>query len=188
MGPHGAPIRLPKASAALNQAESGVARSLLGLDDMIRSLRSLGVLATVLSVMAFSHPALADEVRTTCPNRHLLHKGVWVLSLAYVPALIVAIESHLDADEYLYVPVVGPWLDLAHRDCPHCAHEGRNVGGLVTDGVFQGLGALSIVTSLLFRETRESSATTEPTGRRITLSLAPTPAPEGCGAALSLHF
>jgi len=68
----------------------------------------------------------------------------------------VAIESDRSADKHLYAPIVGPWLDLAHRDddCEgSCDKETVNKVLLVTDGVFQGLGALQILGSFIFPET-----------------------------------
>jgi hypothetical protein len=75
-----------------------------------------------------------------------------------VPAVIVAIESSEPVDENLYIPVAGPWIDYARRDCTTCAHETTNKVLLVTDGVFQGLGALQIVGSFLFMETRTTTS------------------------------
>jgi hypothetical protein len=71
-----------------------------------------------------------------------------------VPALVVAITSERTEDNHLYAPIVGPWIDLATRgDCSgDCSHETVNKVLLVTDGVFQGLGALQIAGSLLFPE------------------------------------
>jgi hypothetical protein len=99
----------------------------------------------------------AIESSGTLPNRSLLRSGVFTLGAAYVPALVVAIESDRPSDDHLYAPVVGPWLDLANRgdDCEGgCGKETVNKVLLVTDGVFQGIGALQIVGSLIFPEAR----------------------------------
>ncbi len=99
-----------------------------------------------------------DEATTTGPNRALLHSGIWTLGVAYVPALIVATESSRAADRRLYIPVAGPWLDLSSRGkCPAndtCDHETTNRVLLAVDGVFQGIGALNVIGSFLFPETR----------------------------------
>jgi hypothetical protein len=89
------------------------------------------------------------------PNRALLRSGVFTLGASYVPALVVAIESDHPADNHLYAPIVGPWLDLANRgDCEgDCDGETVNKVLLVTDGVFQGIGALQILGSFIFPET-----------------------------------
>lgn len=95
-----------------------------------------------------------DRVQTKGPNRTLLRAGLSTLGVSYVPAVIVAIESPLGADDNLYVPVAGPWLDYAQRSCNDCSHETFNKVMLVTDGIFQGLGALQVLGSFLFLETR----------------------------------
>lgn len=124
-----------------------------------------------LLVLATVRPALADdtvvvtsstpaaETATGGPNPYLLNSGLFTLGLSYIPALVVAIESDRPEDKHLYAPVVGPWLDLADReDCDgaadDCSGETVNKVLLVTDGIFQGLGALQIVGSFVFPETR----------------------------------
>src|SRR5690242_21840995 len=68
-------------------------------------------------VVESSAPA-AVESSGVLPNRSMLRSGVFTLGASYVPALVVAIESDHPADDHLYAPVVGPWLDLANRgDC-----------------------------------------------------------------------
>ncbi len=129
-------------------------------------LLALGAAAFVTTVVAA--PASAqrrvDTVEYVGPDRTLLRSGVWTLGLSYVPALVVAIESPLPADRYLYAPVAGPWLDLAHRECSTCRHETLNKVLLVTDGIIQGIGSLEIVGSLLFIErTSASGASDSPT-------------------------
>jgi hypothetical protein len=102
--------------------------------------------------------AVQDRTETTGPNRTMLHTGVWTLGLSYVPAIIVAAESERHGDKNLYLPVAGPWMDLASRGaCPpntRCTNETTNKALLVIDGIFQGVGALDIVGSFLLPETR----------------------------------
>jgi hypothetical protein len=100
----------------------------------------------------------ADRSTTTGPNRELMRSGLWTLGLSYVPAVIVAVESPVPADDKLFIPVAGPWMDYATRDCSECKHESTNKVLLVTDGIVQGIGALQILGSFLFLETRPSSA------------------------------
>jgi len=96
------------------------------------------------------------EPAGTLPNRFMLRSGVFTLGAAYVPSLVVAIESDRAADNHLYAPVIGPWFDLAARGhCSgDCSGEAVNKVLLVTDGVFQGLGALQIIGSFVMPETR----------------------------------
>src|SRR5580698_9865082 len=48
----------------------------------------------------------------------LLLSGAVTFGFSYVPAVMTASESTFAIDKQLYVPVVGPWLDLANR--PNC--------------------------------------------------------------------
>jgi hypothetical protein len=142
----------------------------------------VSALVGISAVIARPKPAMAEEVQktyvvkdestTTGPNRALLRSGIWTLGLAYVPALIVATQSERDADKRLYIPVAGPWLDLASRGrCPAnetCNHETTNKVLIAVDGVFQGIGALNIIGAFLFPETRTvtvGAASTSPRGR-----------------------
>jgi hypothetical protein len=119
-------------------------------------------IAAATSATALAAPAEAqqrvDRVEYVGPDRSLLRSGVWTLGLSYVPALVVAIQSPLPADRYLYAPVAGPWLDLAHRECTTCRQETLNKVLLVTDGIIQGIGSLEIIGSLLFIERASMSA------------------------------
>ncbi len=110
----------------------------------------------------------------TGPNRALISTGLVTFGLAYVPAVIVAATSTLPADNHLYIPVAGPWLNLANR--PACGtgnpSEAANVSAipcdmettnkvlLGVDGVFQGIGALTLLVGLLSPEHEEESAVT----------------------------
>jgi len=158
----------------------------------------IGALLGLLLVTAEAHAAPATNAlgdrnsieprqeRTTIgPNRSMLRSGVWTLGLSYVPAAIVAIESPLPADDHLYVPVAGPWLDYANRDCQTCEHEGLNKAMLVTDGVVQGIGALQIIGSFLFVETRTTSATNEPRRKVAAPRFKVTPAKLGSAFGLA---
>lgn len=108
------------------------------------------------TVVVESSPPAAVESSGALPNRPLLRSGAFTLGASYLPALVVAIESDHPADDHLYAPVVGPWLDLANRgDCEgDCDGETVNKVLLVTDGVFQGIGALQILGAFIFPETR----------------------------------
>ncbi len=145
--------------------------------------------ALTLATLAASTPAQAEETvvvgtrsetavapeRSWGPNSYLLRSGLFTLGLAYAPALVVAIESDRDADKHLFVPVAGPWLDLANRgDCEgDCDGETVNKVLLVTSGVFQGLGALQIVASLVIPETRTVTVVGGEPGSDVSVSLVP---------------
>jgi hypothetical protein len=83
----------------------------------------------------------------------LLLAGVVTFGLSYVPAVMTASESTFALDKQLYVPVVGPWLDLANR--PNCGvgslpcnSEIANQALLIVDGFFQGLAVIQVLAGL----------------------------------------
>jgi hypothetical protein len=116
-------------------------------------LTGFGIESAAAQEVRTAGPLRTERVVTVGPNRQLLRSGAWTLGVSYAPALVVAIKSERRGDDYLYYPVVGPWLDLAHRgECATCKHESVNQGLLVADGLFQGLGALQLVGSFLLPE------------------------------------
>jgi len=125
-----------------------------------RSLGAAGLFTLLTATTAFAEDKLVvtstpPAAESTIPNPTLLHSGLFTLGAAYVPALVVAITSERSEDNHLYAPIVGPWLDLSAReDCNGDCSDKETVNKvlLITDGVFQGLGALQIVGSLLFPE------------------------------------
>jgi hypothetical protein len=85
-------------------------------------------------------------------NKPLLITGSALLLAGYVPALVISQTSERPIDQdKLFIPVVGPWLNLVDRDCDdrECQNEDRNKGLLIADGVVQGVGALSVLLSLV---------------------------------------
>lgn len=85
------------------------------------------------------------------PNRPLMLTSTLIFVGSYVPAVMMAKFSSEDTTDNLYIPVAGPWLELAQEP----ASTG-NKALLAVDGVLQGLGALGMLTSLLVPERRTS--------------------------------
>ena len=58
------------------------------------------------------------------------------------------------ADNKLYLPVVGPWMDLEHRDCDvnDCGDDTFGKVLLVGDRALQGIGALTLRLSFVIPE------------------------------------
>lgn len=112
------------------------------------------------SASAQSH----ETVTTTGPNRALLRSGLFALGVPYLASVIVAASSDRDEDKHLYIPVAGPWMDYANRSgCggegqPSCDAETAYKVLLIGNGILQGIGALEIVGSFLFPETRTVSS------------------------------
>ncbi len=112
--------------------------------------------ATTLPGAGLSHDVITYEERM--PNGSLIGSGLVMFGASYLPSVIVAAESRRPGDTTLYMPVVGPWMNLAQRDsqCPggRCAGDMPNKVLLVADGLFQGFGALQVLGGFLFPTTR----------------------------------
>lgn len=88
------------------------------------------------------------------PNRPLLVTGVVLLGGTYAASAIVAGTSDRGEDDKLYYPVVGPWMDLHERNCglDSCPDKTSHQVLLIGDGVLQGIGALTMLLSLVVPE------------------------------------
>jgi hypothetical protein len=127
-------------------------------------------------------PAPAQVVTTqettsqaTGPSWAMVGSGVAIFGLSYVPAVVVGGASGLNADRALFVPLAGPWIDLTQRPgCPvgtSCNAETTDKVLLVVDGIFQGIGALTIVGGFLTTAHRTKTVTRS---ADLTLRLSPT--------------
>jgi hypothetical protein len=125
------------------------------------------------------------------PNRALIGTGLVTFGLAYVPAVVIAGESSLPADHHLFVPIAGPWINLANRPpCGAgnlaCGTETANRALLVVDGMFQGLGVLTTLAGLF---TTERVVTTTPmTGKERGPTIHFAPAQMGAGGVGAAAF
>jgi hypothetical protein len=106
------------------------------------------------STLALGRDPRVDVVERSWPNRPMLVTGLVVLGGTYGASVIVGAVSDREADEKLFLPVVGPWLDLKNRDCEvnDCGNDTFNKVLLIGDGALQGIGALAIVLSLVVPE------------------------------------
>lgn len=102
--------------------------------------------------------ALAQGERETIrPNRPLLVAGLGTIAASYVPPVIVAATSDRPADKNLFIPVAGPWLDLAERGgCgPNpCETEALYKTLLVTTGIAHLVGSGLVISSFIVPEQR----------------------------------
>jgi hypothetical protein len=121
----------------------------------------------VVVVSPVSPPTAAD--RGVPPSMTLLGMGVGTFVLGYGPSVSVGMHSDHKGDENLLFPVVGPWLDLAHRGCTtesastedgaierdrrqSCGSSAIEKAALITDGIVQSLGALQIMGAFFVRQ------------------------------------
>jgi hypothetical protein len=118
-------------------------------------------------------PSVTQETttQTTGPRVWMVESGAVVLTFAYMPMVVVGASSRLSADRTLLVPIAGPWIDLAQRPscapAPACTSESSTRGLLVVDGVFQGVGALTLLAGLPTSETRTVQLVASPATLRV---------------------
>jgi hypothetical protein len=114
------------------------------------------------ATLAWASPASAQQVTTEegyVPNRYLLTTGLVLWGVPYAIGVVQAAQSSNQADQHLYVPIVGPWIDLNQRaSCPvgsnFCNGETTSRVLLVADGVFQAIGTIEVVWAFLRPEHR----------------------------------
>lgn len=113
--------------------------------------------AVVGTVPAGPAPVAEGPAPINRPNRALLMTGLVLFGAPYVASIGVAAGSPHVGDSNLYIPVLGPWLDLGARGgCPangDCGTETGNKVLLVGDGILQTVGALEILGAFIFPET-----------------------------------
>ena len=126
----------------------------------------LGLFAATVFLFA-SAPAFAQsrdeparQVPTVQPQAEdeldvpMFTTGALVFAGSYGASVIVAGSSNRKGDDRLWVPVMGPWLDLADRgSCPiemsSCDHETTDKVLLIADGIFQAAGVLAMVDGIM---------------------------------------
>jgi hypothetical protein len=88
------------------------------------------------------------------PNRPLLITGGALLVGTYATTAGITAGANTKEDHDLYLPVVGPWINLANRDCNgDCtATHNRNTVLIAGSGVLQGVGAAMVLTSFFVPE------------------------------------
>ena len=91
------------------------------------------------------------------PNLPMIGTGALGLFLSYVPAVIVASRSNVSSDNDLYIPVIGPWIDIADRPgCGpgfiSCRAETADQVLLVIDGIFQAWGVGAALAGIIVKD------------------------------------
>jgi hypothetical protein len=134
-------------------------------------MKSKKLLAAAVAV-AMLVPCVASAQQTgqqqkenpnyTGPNRALLDGGAVAFGVPYATSIVVAASTPGSAENNLYIPVVGPWINLGSRTCSStdpCASEGLTGTLLVVDGLLQGLGVLAIGASFVIPESKAAPPT-----------------------------
>lgn len=89
------------------------------------------------------------------PNKAMLITGSAIFLGTYVGSVIVASFSDTNGDDMLFIPLVGPWLDLGQRDCSlgECtAREDWNIVTIIGSGAAQAAGIGIALASFLVGE------------------------------------
>jgi hypothetical protein len=91
---------------------------------------------------------------TTSSSTGVIASSAVTFGLAYGASVRVAATSSHAGDNRLYVPLLGPWLDLGDRgscdvSASACDHETTNKVLLVGDGVIQAASAIALVVGVL---------------------------------------
>jgi hypothetical protein len=106
------------------------------------------------------------------PNAGLIASGVLMFGLSYGTSVVVAAASDVEADQMLYIPLAGPWMNLAMRGdiCRGGACYAGEVGNrvlLVTDGLLQLGGVIQIIGGFLLPEVRTVTRAAERPGVHV---------------------
>jgi hypothetical protein len=142
--------------------------------------------ATTTVVAGGGGGAVVEERPYAGPDRRVIGSGLATFVLSYVPAVIVGASSSTSTDHHLYVPVVGPWLDLANR--PGCGptHIGCDTETtykvlLIVDGILQDIGVATALSGLLMPERHEVVQTAH--AEKVQVTVSPTSIGTGYGMA-----
>jgi hypothetical protein len=85
------------------------------------------------------------------PNRPLLITGGALLVGTYATTAAISGVNGPVADRDLYLPVVGPWINLADRSSDR-QNNTRDVVLIAGSGVLQGVGAVMLISSFFIPE------------------------------------
>jgi hypothetical protein len=92
-----------------------------------------------------------DRTEFVRPNGVLLATGGVTILGSYIPSIVVAASSDHDGDNWLYVPLIGPWVDLGTRGCGDegntgtCGVTAFDRVALIANGVAQAAGLAQLV-------------------------------------------
>ncbi len=106
------------------------------------------------------------------PDRALIAAGALIFTAMYVPVVAIGAGSALSVDRRLYIPVAGPWIDLAQRHvCVagnlDCNMEIANKVLLATDGIFQDIGVLTALAGFIVTEEAPVVTTAKANGPKV---------------------
>jgi hypothetical protein len=86
------------------------------------------------------------------PNTAVLITGGSLLVGTYATTAAFAATNGPSSDKDLYIPVVGPWINLVNRPDTNASTETRDVILIAGSGVLQGIGAAMAISSFFIPE------------------------------------
>ncbi|CAN5697942.1 hypothetical protein BH11MYX4_BH11MYX4_57370 [soil metagenome] len=88
------------------------------------------------------------------PNKAVLITGAALFVGTYATTAAITAGVNTKEDHDLYLPIVGPWINIANRSCDgDCSPtHNRNTVLIAGSGILQGVGAGMIITSFFLRE------------------------------------
>lgn len=86
------------------------------------------------------------------PNKAVLITGASLLVGTYVTTAALAGANGSVADKDLYIPIVGPWINIGDRPSSTRSDSTRDTLLIAGSGVLQGIGALMTVGSFFIPE------------------------------------
>jgi hypothetical protein len=138
---------------------------------------------TATTAAPYTASARSDSTERTTerrPNRTLLSTGIGLFVASYGASVVAGAVSDRAADQKLFIPVVGPWLDLGERGCDEreCgSREDVYEAMIITSGIAQGAAVLLGIGSLVIPET----TTTERAAAKPEVKVSPVSFGAGAG-------
>jgi len=129
-------------------------------------------------------PARPEETPPPAPGPSLwVVAGITTLAFSYAPAAMVAATSGATVDRTLFVPVIGPWIDLSQRpSCPGgvCSSDKPAKELLILDGALQAASVAAILFGWVSASaSRESASAARSASLRPTIRVSPAPIGSG---------
>lgn len=118
------------------------------------------------------------------PNKAVLITGGALLVGTYATTAALTAANGPVADKDLYIPVAGPWINLADRGSDR-SNETRDTVLIAGSGVLQGIGALMAVTSFFIPEKVPAARIT---AGNVKMNITPTAGPGAGGIGASGTF
>lgn len=130
------------------------------------------ILAATLAALVFALPKASSaqgidrtEYEERKPNRSMLITGSAIFLGTYATSATVGAISDAKGDNNLFIPVIGPWLAVAERDCKlgECStSEDVNVAHMIGSGAAQAAGIGLVIGAFFVGERKDGRPAPQP--------------------------